>query len=286
MEAHSDGRLSDRELNELFDQLFPHGVAGPDVLAELAPEGWEHSPLLACFHPSVERVFEETLQIHRNIERLVEARSHSDGAVARPTRPEPTLEEVRGEYHPTSVRPAEELTELVGLCLWDVFSDNHDVVVAGGRIADIGSFRGAAAFLDEYVTRDSHRPWSGGDYMRFYMGTIGISGRADLTPVYAMIFRRLRVLGGDWIYHFPEIHVVDLRGVRAENEQAESYSVTDGAAAELKAQRDEAEFERLRAELAASNARAREEALDQPPPAVVRAYRQVYGCDPRGWPPA
>ena len=50
-------RLDDDELKEFFDRLFPTGVATPDVLSEIAPEGWEKSPLLACFHPSVQQVF-------------------------------------------------------------------------------------------------------------------------------------------------------------------------------------------------------------------------------------
>ena len=54
-----NARLTAAELYTLFDQLFPGGFAGANVLAELAPEGWEHSPLLACFHRSVDRVFEE-----------------------------------------------------------------------------------------------------------------------------------------------------------------------------------------------------------------------------------
>ncbi len=45
-------RLRNRELYRLFDQLFPHGLAGPEVRAEIAPEGWKNSPLLAFFHPS------------------------------------------------------------------------------------------------------------------------------------------------------------------------------------------------------------------------------------------
>ena len=107
---------------------------------------------------------------------------------------DPTLEEVCREYRPTPVRSQEEVTELVGLCLWDVFSDNHDVIIADGRVADIGSFRAAGAFLDEHLTRGQDR-WREGDYLRFYLGTIWISRRADLTPVYAMIFRRLRSVG-------------------------------------------------------------------------------------------
>jgi len=56
--------------------------------------------------------------------------------------------------------------------------------------------------------------------------------------------------------------------------------------AELESQQRRGEVERFQAELREANARAREEAMDRPPPATVRAYRAVYGRDPRGWPPA
>jgi hypothetical protein len=38
---------------------------------------------------------------------------------------------------------------------------------------------------------------------------IWISRRADLIPLYATIFRRLRAVGADWVYYFPEIGIVD-----------------------------------------------------------------------------
>jgi acyl-CoA reductase-like NAD-dependent aldehyde dehydrogenase len=122
--------------------------------------------------------------------------------------------------------------------------------------------------------------------MRFYMGTIWISRRADLMPVYAMIFRRLKAAGADWVYHFPEIGIVELARADDVDKAGAAYSVSQAAVAELEAQKRRAEVERFRAELREANARAREEALDRPPPATVRAYRQVYGRDPRGWPPA
>jgi hypothetical protein len=53
-----------------FDQLFPEGFAGGDVMSEIASEGWEKSPLLAVFHPSPEQVYEETLRLHRNLQSL------------------------------------------------------------------------------------------------------------------------------------------------------------------------------------------------------------------------
>lgn len=58
--------MTETEMHALFDRMFPLGFSGQDVLDELAPEGWEQSPLLACFHPSVEQVFKERLMFHRN----------------------------------------------------------------------------------------------------------------------------------------------------------------------------------------------------------------------------
>ena len=149
--------MSEAELHALFDRLFPRGFAGHDVSTEIATEGWERSPLLACFHPSIERIFEERLLMHRNLEELRRMRRRHDGT-ALESSPEPTLEDVRKEYEPSPVQQDDEVTELVGLCLWDTFSDNHEVIAADGRLADIGSFRGAGAFIDEHLTRDADGP--------------------------------------------------------------------------------------------------------------------------------
>jgi hypothetical protein len=105
-------------------------------------------------------------------------------------------------------------------------------------------------------------------------------------PVYAMIFRRLKAAGADWVYHFPEIGIVELGRADDVDKAGAAYSVTQAAVAELEALKRRAEVEQFRAQLREANARAREDAMDRPPPATVRAYRQVYGRDPRGWPPA
>ncbi len=163
---------------------------------------------------------------------------------------------------------------------------NHEVIAPGGRVAAIGSFRGASAFLDEYASGRTRGTGREGDGMRYYMGTVWTSGCADLAPVYTTIFRRLKSLGADWAYHHPEIGLVDLAPLRADVELPSRYSPTEALAVERKAQEDRTGLERLRAELAEINARAREDAMDRPAPAVVRAYGRVYGHDPRGWPPA
>jgi hypothetical protein len=279
-------RLDDAELKGFFDRLFPTGVATPDVLAEFAPDGWEKSPLLACFHPSVEQVFKEQLQVHRNIEELVRIRREREpNNPELAPRAEPTLEEVRAEWKESPVIMAEEVTELMGQCLWDVFSDNHEVIASDARVVDIGSFRGASAFLDEYLAGLTESGRQEG-YMHFYMGSIWTSGRADLEPVYRMIFRRLKALGADWDYHFPELGIVDLSPLREAAEKPEDYSPSEAFAKEQEEKERQAELERVRGELAEIGEKARQEALDRPAPPTVRAYQEIYGRDPKGWPPA
>ena len=126
---------SEVELAVAFDEMFPNGFSGSDVLAELAPAGWDHSPLLAVFHPSIEQVLEESVRLHRNIAQF---RKPND---ERPESPEPTRDEIAREYKSSPIETDREVRELVGQCLWDVFSDSHEVIGPDGRLLDLGSFR-------------------------------------------------------------------------------------------------------------------------------------------------
>ena len=256
MDAFDRDRLTDGECEVLFDRLFPQGLAGEDILAEIAPEGWERSPLLAVFHPSVEQVHRERARIQRNLERL---RPPDDRGLT----PAPTLADTRGSWHETPVDRDREVRELIAMCLWDVFSDNNDVCTPDGRVADIGSFRGAAGFLADRMNREAGSHEYG--YMDLYMGSVWVNRRADLTPVHAAIFRRLRDQACDWRYVFPRLCAIDLR------DDAESGG--------------DRERSELQETLEASYREAIEEARHQPPPATVAAYREVHGQFPQGWPP-
>jgi len=270
------------ELEAEFDRLFPQGFAGPDVMQELALGGWENSPLLAVFHPSLTQSYEETLRLHRNLCKL---RRPDD---QRPVPPVPTLDDVARDFRERPIEAGQEVRELVGDCLWDVFSDSHEVVAPDRRVLDLGSFRASGGFLAEILNRQTGSEHY--DYLNFYMGTIWTAQRADLTPVYRMIFRRLRGRRLDWIYHFPRLHAVDLRPLKEALDQEQepdwlNYSPSEALAKEEEENERDRNLASLRETLDEGYRESIEEALKGPPPATVRAYEEVYGCFPRGWPP-
>jgi hypothetical protein len=319
-------RLSDDEIKAEFARLFPQGWAGVDVLGELAPQGWAESPFVAVYHPSAAQVYEESVRIHRNIADL---RRKPD---ALPAAPEPTLEEVTASHTPSPVEAERECQELVGLCLWDIFSDNHEVIAADGRKLDLGSMRSSGGFLAEVLNAQggpspAARPElpaelmakmfppvdnldpataalveqmrkemigdGGYTYLDFYMGTGAISSRADLRPVYEMIFRRLRSRGMDWEYHFPRLQLVDMRPLkkqlddqqRGDDPEWAEYDPTSALEEERREQKREEEIAEMRHSLDEGYRESLAEAQDKAPPATVQAYQHVYGQSPKGWPP-
>jgi hypothetical protein len=277
---------SEPELHAEFDRLFPQGFAGPDVLREIAPDGWENSPLLAAFHPSLAQLYEERLCFDR---RICERRRPDDPS---PLPPEPTLDEVARNYQEVPIEAEHEVRELVGNCLWDVFSDSHEVVGPDGRVLNLGSFRGSGGFLADVLNRQSGTERY--DYLNFYMGSAcWVGQRADLTPVYRMIFDRLRGCQLDWIYHFPRLHAFDMRPLKEALDQEENdvpewlnYSPSEALAKEAEQKEHDENLANLRESLDEGYRQAIEEALNAPPPTTVRAYEAVYGHLPRGWPPS
>ena len=319
-------RLTDDEIKAEFALLFPHGWAGSDVLAELAPRGWAESPLVAIYHPSAAQMYEESVRMHRNLANL---RRKPDEA---PATPEPTLEEVTAEQMQTPVESERECQELVGMCLWDIFSDNHEVFAADGRMIDLGSMRSSGGFLAEVLNSQGGPPPAarpempaelmasmfppadsldpataelvekmkkemfgdgGYTYLDFYMGTGTISGRADLRPVYELIFRRLRGRGMDWEYHFPRIRLVDMRPLkkqldeekRGDDPEWEAYDPSAALEDAHEDQKRDEEIAEMRESLDEGYRESVETAQDKEPPATVRAYQTVYGQFPKGWPP-
>jgi hypothetical protein len=292
--------LNEQEAMAFLGSLFPGGLKDPALIAELCPEDWENSPLFACYHPSPEVSYEENLAFSRNLKNLFPLRKRKAGEPAElpPDEPEPTYEEFLAKNPPrdtpiSAEESIDEPAELLGHCLWDVFSDNHKVVASDGQIVDLGSFRGSAGVIADFFegmpgkadgTEDgSWSAWDCSDYMRFYMGTWWLTRRADLTPVYRLIFRRLKLLGADWTYSFPRLHVIDFGTREEDSDSAYDPSAAFQKEAERKARAEE--LRKLRWKMDRDTLAAKREARRNEPPATVRAYQEAYHTFPPGWPP-
>jgi len=321
----AETRYDDAELIAAFDELFPHGFAAADVVQELVMGNYEESPLFALFHPSAKQQHEEALNMHRGFARL-----RKEGA---PEEPEPLFDENAIE-EAAEVNVEEEVARLVGLAIWDIFSDNHKVSGSDGRTLEMGSHRASAGWIAEAFNRQlatgllpdtgvaaraaamdeqilKMMPESSGmemyfkmmraeqsgpyRYTDFYMGTAMMNGRADLTPLYTLIFRRLKAQGYDWKYVFPRLLLVDMRplkerlDVQNREESGEpEWANYDPATAFEKDEADrekDAEIAETRGKLDEAYRESVEAAQDQPPPKTVAAYEMVYGEWPEGWPP-
>jgi hypothetical protein len=295
---------TEAECEAEFRRLFPNGLAGEDVLAEIAPAGWEKAPLLAAFHPTVDQMYEETIGFHENLANLTKRTKPNAEE-----RPAPTREEIEAEFQERPIEPRHECAQLVGECLWDIFSDNHEVIGPDHRVLDIGSFRGAAGFIADFAKPDL-KPMEPLDlppefsfklpegfppidmgYLQFYMGSTRTSARTDLTPIYQMIFRRLKARGHDWVYHFPELRLVDLRPLKEQMEEEagekswESYDPSASFGKEADEAEHDREVDEMREKLAEGHREAIEASRQRPPPRTVLAYQSVYGRFPAGWPP-
>lgn len=245
------------------------------LLVTLAPEGWERSPLVRIQHPTPERRYQEALDFYN--------RRPLFGNVTKSKDDKPPK---RSDFQQRDevIKPIEELRDLYGACLWDIFSDNHEVIGPDGKGYDLGSFRGSAGFIADAFNRrytDQEKEY---DYIDFYMGTIWSGARADLTPVYEWIFRRLYALDCDWIYHFPELGLVRFGKERTEAEDPSVYDPEEAVKQSIH-EKEESTSEGLGASINRLNREAKEKAREHPPPLIVQAYTNIYGAWPQGWPP-
>lgn len=163
------------------------------------------------------------------------------------------------------------LAARIGIGLWDIFSDNNEVLVADGRCADLGLFRASAGEIADWINGAlGERRF---DYIDFYLGTTAFNRGNGIPGVHRMIFRRLRDAGGDWRYVFSALCMFEFAPP-----EDEPYDPAKAFAKEREkdtARRWIDEFNRDRIE----------ELRAAPPPPVIRAYRSVFDRFPEGWPP-
>lgn len=280
-------RLTESQCWALFERLFPNGLEDHTLVEELAPEGWDRSPLLRISHPTAEQVYEETMRIRKNLRNLLKTEP-----VSSKEEPPLTIETVRHNMIHRASNPVEECADLLGNCLWDVFSDNHEVVTAEGSLVDLGSFRATAGFIADFRHRRSHSQESlcdRGDYIELYMGTTLVRHRADLTPVYELIFERMCHIGLSWRYVHPRLYAIDLGSLsdleKDDTPEALRYDPTESFWRERQVGERQAEIAELQQSLDKTYRASIQNTCDSEPPATVRAYQRVYGRAPDGWPP-
>ncbi len=267
---------TESECVKLFEQFFINSAA---LLETFSPEGWQNSPLFLAFHPTPRQRYEEALRFHRNLKNLFHRKEETEQSA------EPRLEDFLKETQEEIVAPRKELVALLGHCLWDVFSNNHEVASQDGRVYDLGSFRGSAGFIADYINAHFPEISPSYDYLDFYMGSIWLDQRADLTPVYEWIFRQLRQRGCDWVYSFPRLYLIDMASAKEEAEvDPLAYDPNQSFEQELARQKDKQEAGKLREDLNRAYEEEVEAAKDKPLPTVVFAYWNMYGKLPKGWP--
>ena len=253
-----------------------------ELLEALAPEGWERSPLHRTFHPTPEQLAEEEERFRTNLEALRGASGSADRAEPPPE----DDDDPAAAAPPRTIEPEQEVVELLGHALWDVFSDNHTVVDSDGVAYDLGSFRGSADFIAESINRRYTHLRRSYHYLDFYMGSLMYSGRADLRPVYRWIFTLLREEGCHWIYSFPRTYLIDFSSGPAEASQDDfsSYDPSDAVRSEVERGERDKEVRELAEKLERAQEGDLRKARDRPLPATVAAYRDVFGSLPEGWP--
>jgi len=181
----------------------------------------------------------------------------------------------------SDVNPSGELLFVLGLVVWDIFSNNHEVFDDQGIVFDLGSFRGSAGeiagFLNQYFPISDRRY----DYMDFYMGTIWIRERADLSPLHRHVFSILKARRLDWRYSFPVLHAISFKQPEHDT-NPEDYDPTEGALSELDV--SETKADRLNSQFEADARQRFEEEKYERPSRLVQSYFDVYGKWPDGHP--
>lgn len=304
--------LNEKESIEFLETLFPGGLKNVSLQAGLCPQGWEKSPLFEALHPSQKQCYDEHLSFAKRMKELQAASAKGAGEnVAQAQEVLESFDEFV-EKNPveelilSSQEIVDELAHLIGLCFWDTFSNNHEVITAEGKIVDLGSFRGSAGTIADFVNQkttveepfdftkidfvnmdqnniDFEKLGINMDYMDYYMGTTMIAHRVDLAPIYELIFRRIQAYGGTWRYAFPRIHLIDFGGAKSSPE--EDYEPSASFQKSYEEDVRKKKVAKMKRDMDKDAMAAKRRARAQDPPTTVQAFMNIFDKFPSGWPP-
>ncbi|MBL9171552.1 MAG: hypothetical protein JNN07_27725 [Verrucomicrobiales bacterium] len=250
--------LSEAELDAFFNALFPHGILGNDVLNEFGPGLKWKFPTWRSLARSLFTLVPGSWQPQFSIE-IANTKYESRTSLG---------SRVLEAEHPQFVLH-------VAQCLWDVFSDNNQVITADGRGVGNWGFRGWSHFMNEQITK-TRELWREEDYFYFGLGDYQHSHVYDVNEIHLMIFRRLKAQGADWLYNPPENFLMMLGETASD--------VGASRSGKRLCPEEEALIKDLiamREALPGMHQGLLGTVCSDPPP--VAAYRSIYGRNPRGW---
>jgi len=176
---------------------------------------------------------------------------------------------------------------LIGIAIWDIFSNNHEVISPHYKVYDIGSWRGSGQTISEIINDNFSENESYG-YLDFYMGGfLHVDNDFSLLKIYEEIFRVLKELKCDWNYSFPRTYLVDFKESDSDNEKDNNmenlfYDPNESIEKELAKKKRKEQLNEFQKELDKDFQRRLEKAKKEPLPEIIRAFINVYGYMPKG----
>lgn len=261
----------DKECIELLLKIFDNYEI---LLQSIVPNGWKESDFVKFLHPTAEQQFEEHVRISENLNKLTKKSKRENKSLK-------TIKDFTQD-NLKDVNEFDEFIYILGLAVYDIFSNNHEVIGSDTKIYDLGSMRGSGGFIADFI--NMHHPLSYRlDYIDFYMGSIWIKDRSDLYPFYFHIFKTLKENKCNWNYSFPRMYLIDLK--ETENEETDNHSeYRPENAIEKQLEKDNDEITKFKQDLDKIYEDEYEEAKYKPLTSLVKAYKDVYSVLPNGHP--
>lgn len=268
--------LPDETCKELMIDLFE---AIPQLIEKVMPDGFAVSSLVRVFHPSAEQQYKEYLRMRSNLNRL-SARIKKE----QEKYPIPDFEEYVKDIEPSEIKENYEIVSIYGDCIWEIFSKNHTVFNQNFQSYDLGSWRGSGRFIADVINELGLVSDFSFDYLDFYMGQIFSEERADFTPIYEFIFKRLQQKNLDWEYSFPQMQLISFQKEDQDSDEPEKYDASEALQKELDRNKEKEEMNELREKFDKIHEEEYEKARYIKPSQKVMAFFNVYGHWPKGHP--
>ena len=261
--------ITDIKINELLNKIFDNS---PSLLTSIAPKGWSQSEYANFLHPTAKQQYEESIRLTERLNKWTQEKNEVE-----------PLDNYKQDDL-TNIPETEEFQYVLGLSVYDIFSNNHEVYnLEDNLIYDLGSFRGSGRFIADFINNKySNKKY---EYLDFYMGTIWIRDRANLLPFYEFIFKIIKMKTCDWNYSFPRLFLLDLSNEKSSDEEnPELYSPEKSMNIELDMINKEKETLEFQKELDSSFEKEYDDAKYKPLVIIVQAYKNVYGKLPNDHP--